>query len=202
VTDLLGIVLAGGRGGRLNLGIPKALATLGGSTLLARALAVAREVADEVIVCAPASLGLPVPASASVFDPEPGEGPLVALVAALRARPFARAIVLGVDLPFMTADALGRVATMCGPESAVVPAPGGRAQPLAAAYSPAVIAPLAAAVARGERALVPAVLALPPRLVTYAELRSALGSTDAYFNLNTPADLAEAGRRIATGAAR
>ena len=198
----LGILLAGGRGERLGLGSPKALVTLGGRTLLVRALETLRSFCDHVVVCAPASLELPIEPAIRVDDPLPGEGPLAALVAGLRSRPFARAVALGVDMPFVGADALAIVCAGPMGAPAVVPAPGGRPQPLAAAYAPEAIAPLAAAVGRGERALVRAVLALPARIVADAELVAALGSTDAYFNLNTRADLAFAEGRIAAGLAR
>jgi molybdopterin-guanine dinucleotide biosynthesis protein A len=153
-------------------------------------------------VCAPASLELPLARAIRVHDPQPGEGPLAALVAGLCARPFERAVALGVDLPFVGADALAFVAAAPLDAPAVVPAPGGRPQPLAAAYAPEAIAPLVAAVARGERALVRAVLALPARVIADAELSAALGSSDAWFNLNTPDDLALAQGRIAGGLAR
>ena len=68
--------------------------------------------------------------------------------------------------------------------------------------APAALAPLAAAVARGERALVSAVTALPAHLAGDAELAAAHLSTGIWFNVNAPADLAEAGQRIASGAAR
>jgi molybdenum cofactor guanylyltransferase len=202
VPRVLGILLAGGRGERLALGVPKALVTLGGRTLLARALETLRSLCDDVVVCAPASLELPVERALRVDDPLPGEGPLPALVAGLRSRTFERAVALGVDLPFMDADALAFIAAAPLRASAVVPAPGGRPQPLAAAYAPGAIAPLAAAVDRGERALVRAVLALPARVIGDAELLAALGSSDPWFNLNTPDDLAFAEGRITAGLAR
>ena len=202
MARVLGILLAGGRGERLGLGTPKALVTLGGRTLLDRALATLRLCCDEVVVCAPASLALPIGTALRVDDPLPGEGPLVALVAGLRSRPFERAVALGVDLPFVGVCELAVVCASPMGAPAFVPAPGGRPQPLAAAYAPGAIAPLAAAVERGERALVPAVLALPARIVADAELIAVLGSTDAWFNLNTPADLAFAERCIAAGLSR
>jgi molybdopterin-guanine dinucleotide biosynthesis protein A len=199
---VLGILLAGGRGERLGLGSPKALVRLGGRTLLERALGTLRSCCDEVVVCAPASLALPVDPAIRVDDPLPGGGPLPALVAGLRSRTFERAVALGVDLPFVGLDALAVVSASPMGALAVVPAPGGRPQPLAAAYAPGAVAPLAAAVERGERALVRAVLALPARIIEDAELVSWLGSSDEWFNLNTPDDLDFAERLIVSGLAR
>ena len=56
----LGILVAGGQGSRLGLGIPKALAPFAGGTLLSHALATLRTASDEVVVCAPRSLALPL----------------------------------------------------------------------------------------------------------------------------------------------
>jgi molybdopterin-guanine dinucleotide biosynthesis protein A len=132
-----------------------------------------------------------------VDDPLPGEGPLPALVAGLGARLFGRAIALGVDLVFARAELLAAIAAAAPASIACVPAPAGRAQPLVAAYAPEALAPLAAAVARGERALVPAVLALQPHLLDDVALAALPCGADAWFNLNTPDDLAFAERRLA-----
>ena len=67
---------------------------------------------------------------------------------------------------------------------------------LAAAYRPAALAALTAALERGERALTPAVLALRPRLLTDPELERLEGGLENFFNLNTPEDLAAAERRL------
>jgi len=87
-----------------------------------------------------------------------------------------------------------------GEDPALVPAPGGRAQPLAAWYAPAALAPLAAALARGERALVPAVAALAPRYVDDAALAALGAGPSSFLNVNTPGDLAEAARAAGWGA--
>jgi molybdopterin-guanine dinucleotide biosynthesis protein A len=201
VARTLGILVAGGRGRRLGSGGPKAVATLGGVTLLARALATLEAICDDVVVCAPASIVLPVPAARRVIDPEPGNGPLAGLVAGLLARPFERALALGVDLPLVGGALLRALGELLGAEAAVVPAPGGVPQPLAAWYSPRAVAPLDETLARGERSLVRAVLALPPRVVSGAALTGLGGGEDAFLNVNTPADLALAERRLGHGSA-
>ena len=98
-------------------------------------------------------------------------------------------MALGVDLPFASVEAL---ALVCA---------GSMGAPVVA-YAPEAVAPLAAAVERGERAPVRAVLALPAHVIADAELVAALGSTDAWFNLNTHADLVLAESRLAAGLAR
>jgi molybdopterin-guanine dinucleotide biosynthesis protein A len=200
VAGTLGILLAGGRGSRLGLAVPKALAPFAGGTLLARALATLRATCDDVVVCAPAALVLPVPAALRAADPAGAEGPLAGLVAGLTSRPFAAALALGVDLPLLTPGLLRALGARLAGHAAVLPAPGGRAQPLAAWYAPAAVAPLAAALARGERALVPAVTSLPHERLD-DEVLAALGALPhAFLNVNTPADLAKAERWAGSGA--
>jgi molybdopterin-guanine dinucleotide biosynthesis protein A len=192
------VLVAGGRGSRLGPGRPKALLEVGGATLLARALALLESTCAEVVVAAPPGLALPVPASVRVADVPGASGPLAGVAAGLGARSFERALVLGVDFPLMRPGALAALRDSLGPETALVPAPGGRPQPLAAAYRRAAAASLAAAIERGERALVPAVLAMGPRLLDDAALAELEGGLDSFFNLNTPEDLAEAERRLAS----
>lgn len=199
----LGILVAGGQGSRLGLGVPKALAPFAGGTLLSHAIATLRAVCDDVVVCAPRSLDLPVPDELRVFDAEDAEGaagPLAGVVAGLASRPFARALVLGVDLPLVDAGLLLALGERLSGNAAVVPAPGGREQPLAAWYAPSALVPLAAALARGERALVPAVLALSPLLVDDAALAALGAGADAFLNVNTRDDLAGAERAVSRGA--
>jgi molybdopterin-guanine dinucleotide biosynthesis protein A len=200
-STTLGVLVAGGHGSRLGPGGPKALVEIGGVTLLARALAILESVCAEVVVAAPPALALPVPAALRVADIPGAGGPLAGVAAGLGARRYELALVLGVDFPLMCPGALAALRERIGPETALVPAPGGRPQPLAAAYRPAAAGPLAAALERGERALVPAVLALGPRLLDDAALAGFEGGLDNFFNLNTPEDLAAAQRWLKSVAA-
>ena len=203
VPSTLGVLLAGGRGRRLGGDGPKALARVGGETLLERAHAVLAAVCGEVVIVAPGALALPVPAACRVADPPGREGPLAGLVAGLGARSFERAVVLGVDFPLMRPAALAALRDALGHETALVPVPAGVPQPLAAIYAARARAPLAAALERGERALTPAVLALAPRLAEGDALARLEGGLENFFNLNHPEDVAQAERCLAaTGRTR
>lgn len=197
----LGVLLAGGRGERLGLGSPKALARCGGITLLERAMATLAEVSDPVVVVAPRELELPVPAAQRIVDPPQAQGPLAAMVAGLGARRFEEAIVLAVDLPLVTAAALRALRERRDAALAVAPAPGGRLQPLAAWFAPAAFTRLAGSLAQGERAVTVAVRALDPVVVEDAVLASLPGGIEAWRNVNTPEDLAWVEARLA-GASR
>lgn len=193
----LGVLLAGGRGRRMESATPKALLTCGGRTLLERALHTLAEVSDPVVVVAPRDLALPVPAAQRIVDPPHAEGPLAAMVAGLGSRRFEEAVVFAVDLPLVSAPALLALRAQRGEALAVAAAPGGRLQPLAAWFAPAAFARLADSVTRGERAATAAVLALDPVVVGDAVLASLAGGIEAWRNVNTPADLAWAEARLA-----
>jgi len=196
MAGTLGVLVAGGRGVRLGLGVPKAFARLGGLTLLERASRTLERVCDEIVVTAPAGLPLPQLAHARVADVAGAAGPLAGLVAGLAARPFTRALALGVDFPLARAEALQILLDRLGGYCAVVPIPGGVPQPLAAAYAPAALTTLARSLAAGERAVTAAVLALGPLLLSDAEIARLPGGDENFFNLNTPADLALAERSV------
>ena len=191
----LGVLLAGGQGRRLGLAKPKALVPVAGRTLLEHALGIMGPLCDERLVCAPAAIELPPIDAIRVHDP--GLGPLAALVAALGRRAFDRALVLGVDLPRLQVAALAALGGRLGRASAVVPVPGTWPQPLAMWLAPAAASALAAKFDAGERALVPAVLSIADLDLVQEEALARLpGGVEAFLNVNTPADLAEAERRF------
>ncbi len=202
-----GVVVAGGLGTRLGLGRPKALVVLHHATLLERASDLLAPACDEIVVAAPAAIGLELPPGARptrrVIDRAPGGGPLAGVVAALENRTFRVAVVLGVDFPFVeTAFVRGVVERLsqCPNLRALVPAPGGRLQPLVAAYTPEAASALAAAFEAGERSIVRAVERLQPTVIQDDELASSPGGAAAFFfNLNTREDLLAAERRIVAG---
>ncbi len=198
---ILGVVLAGGRGARLERHEPKALLMLAGRTLLARAEATLEALCDEVLVSAPQILALGARESRRIADPEDAEGPLAGMVAALSARPYVRALVLAVDLPFATPNSLRALGEfMREGDDVVMAAPEGIPQPLAAWYAPRAALALSEALARGERSATRAVLRLNARVVDSEQVADLPDGLTAYFNLNTPADLDEAQRRCREGA--
>jgi molybdopterin-guanine dinucleotide biosynthesis protein A len=193
---ILGVLLAGGRGRRLGAG-PKALAKVAGATLLERASATLEAACDEFVIVAPAGLGLRAPGGRRIVHDE-GRGPLPALLAGLHAAPCDLALVLGVDFPLVRPATLAAIAARLGNAPAAVPRPGAMLQPLVAAYAPAARDALEAAAARRERALVAAVASIGPRVIEAEELEALPGGPAVFLNVNTPAELAEAARRLSS----
>jgi molybdopterin-guanine dinucleotide biosynthesis protein A len=127
-----------------------------------------------------------------VIEPEEPTHPLAGIVAALR-HAGGPLVVVGCDFPFAPPALLRALAE--GPESLVVPAPGGDAQPLMARWAPELLSRLEDALER-EEPLRRTVEALSPRLLDDAELARFGDPARAFFNVNTPADLRAAERAI------
>ena len=96
---LTGILLVGGSSSRF--GSPKELARFEGETLGERAWRLLGEACDEQLVVGPGGL------------PDPGTGPVAAIAAGLRAATRELAIVVPVDMPLLTPDALLLLARAC-----------------------------------------------------------------------------------------
>lgn len=102
---LTGILLAGGASTRF--GSPKAFARLGEETLAVRAWRLLGETCPERIAVGRLE-GLPFPA----LD-DPRTGPVAAIAAGLRAASHDVAVVVPVDMPLLTPEALRSLAQAC-----------------------------------------------------------------------------------------
>jgi molybdopterin-guanine dinucleotide biosynthesis protein A len=98
-------------------------------------------------------------------------------------------VVLGCDFPFAPPALLRALAE--APEPLVVPAPGEAPQPLMARWDPELLPRLEEALAR-EEPLRRTMAALGPRLLDDTELARFGDPARAFFNVNTPDDLARA----------
>jgi molybdopterin-guanine dinucleotide biosynthesis protein A len=143
------ILLAGGASRRM--GFDKATLLVEGRPLAVRLARLLRQVADDVVEVGPGRSGLP-----AVLEDPPGSGPLSAIAAgwaALRARGWRYPVlVLACDLPLADRAVLELLAGQPGTES-VVPAVGGRLQPLCARWSVEDLDASSEAVRAGERSL-------------------------------------------------
>jgi len=103
--ELTGILLVGGASRRF--GSPKALARFEGETLAERAWRLLGEACDERVAVGRLD-GLAFPALE-----DNGTGPVAAIAAGLRGAVHDVAVVVPVDMPLLTADALGLLADAC-----------------------------------------------------------------------------------------
>ena len=168
---LTGILLVGGASSRF--GSPKALARLDGETLAERAWRLLGEACDERIAVGKGDEQLPFPV---ISDGVPERASIHGLVAGLRAARTDVSVVVPVDCPWLTVEALRALADAC--RDAAVPQTG----PLPGAYRKTALPALCA----GERSIRRALAALD---VAVVELDEAL-----LRNVNTPEELERATR--------
>lgn len=163
---LTGILLVGGTSRRF--GSPKALARLQGHTLAERAWRLLGEVCDERIAVGKRADELPLPFPV-LDDGVEGRAPAFGVLAGLRSASHEVCIVLPVDCPLVTPEALRALAA-----ARAVPQTG----PLPGAYERSMAPEL-------ERRLASGVLSLRGLNPRVAELDPAV-----LANVNTPEDLA------------
>jgi molybdopterin-guanine dinucleotide biosynthesis protein A len=183
-----GALLTGGASRRM--GFDKASVQVDGVPNAVRLAAVLGEVASPVVEVGPGRSGL-----VAVDEQPPGQGPLSATCAAwetLRAMGhFGPVLVVACDLPFVTAEDLGLLATWPGPAS-VVPVAAGRPQPLCARWSPEDLSAARLLVQGGERSM--KALLLRPGVVFVDEKHWPEGKARRVFaDFDTPSDLADLG---------
>lgn len=180
---MIGVVLAGGAGRRL--GAPKAVAALGGRPLIEYPLDALRQVTGSVVVVAKRDTELPA-GMARWDEPDDPRHPIAGITHALE-RASAPILVCAADMPFVSREVLRLLAAELRPQvKAAVAVCEGKLEPLLGAYAPEALDALREAtpgepLRRTVESLEPALVDVQPGVV---------------FNVNTPADLAEAERRL------
>ncbi|MDQ6636853.1 MAG: molybdenum cofactor guanylyltransferase [Candidatus Dormibacteraeota bacterium] len=174
------LLLAGG--GSRRMGRPKALLPWQDSTLLEW---LARRLAPgftRLLISAAHPSQVPASLRAqTVIDPRPGEGPLAGLVAGLQAAPDQPLLAVACDMPNVTLALLSRLLHASRGWDAAMPRLAGQPQATCAAYQPAALGPLAAALQQRRLKLSDAVAGL---CVNWLDDEEA----SLFENLNTPAD--------------
>jgi molybdopterin-guanine dinucleotide biosynthesis protein A len=127
------VILAGGQSSRM--GRDKATVELGGQTLLARQIALARSVgATELFISGRAGIDYDTTAARILTDRFANAGPLAGIERALAEMSTAHLLVLAVDMPRLTKELLQKLALACEKECGAVPEMRGHIEPLVAFY--------------------------------------------------------------------
>lgn len=185
---LAAAILAGGRARRMG-GADKSTLEIGGARILDRQLAVLREVAAHVFVVGRSATDLPDEVTI-VDDLLPGAGALGGIYTAIVASPCDRTLVVGCDMPFISAALVRRLAAEDA--DVVIPRTARGYEPLCAIYAKTCAANIRDRIDHGELQA-----SIPPSGVRIVELGpDVLATLDPnglfFVNVNTPHDHARA----------
>ena len=171
------------------MGAPKATALLGGRPLISYPVEALRAVTGRVVIACKRDSELPDLDAERWDEPDDPRHPIAGITHSLE-RAGGSILVCAADMPFATPDVLALVAGELQPGMKAAAAfAEGRLQPLLAAYAPEALEVLRTA--PPDEPLRRTVESLMPVLVDV--------SPDVVFNVNTPADLANAETRLRSG---
>ena len=199
-TDIAGIILCGGRSSRMGGG-DKTLLPLGGSTILSRII----ERLGQIRPLAISANGDPARFSAFLLpvlaDTVPGyAGPLAGILAGMQwaaKQGCDRLLTVAGDTPFFPTDLAARLATTAAgqPERIAVASSDGHRHPVFALWPTSLRDDLGRFLVEAGTGRVNSFIDLhDPVDVDFPLVERDGQSIDPFFNVNAPADLAEAGR--------
>lgn len=186
------------------MGADKALLRLpsGGPALIERVVMAARAVTDDVVVVAEDAGRLPPMPVRTARDAIAGAGPLAGLVAGFAAARHPDILALACDLPYLSVPLLRWMAALPRAWDALVPhLSDGESktgwEPLHAIYTRACLAPMRAALDRGDRQATAFFPAVRVRPLTADDMRPYDPELRSTRSVNTPEAWAEAARWLA-----
>jgi len=126
----------------------------------------------------------------TAFDAKQDEGPLMGLLAGLRALESScdAVFVTGCDTPFLSAQVVDWMTQQLGEHEVVMPRIDDRLQPLAAVYRTRILPTVEAMVAEGTRTPRSLAEQCDTRILTAAEIDAFDPQRDFLKNINNPAD--------------
>lgn len=184
------VILAGGQSRRL--GMNKAFVEIDGRPLIRRVLDVVLPLTDDCIVVTnePASfVHLPVRVVGDVY---PGKASLGGIYSGLLAARAPHALVVGCDMPFLSGPLLAYMIAQAGGYDLVIPQYDGFLEPLHAIYGKHCLPQMEALILANRLRISDLLCEGRIRHITAAEIAHFDPSRLAFFNINTPDDLARA----------
>jgi molybdenum cofactor guanylyltransferase len=144
------IILAGGQSRRMRM--EKPLLPVNGRALIETVIAQITPYFDQIIISATAGDKFAFLKLPTIIDEIPGQGPLVAIMSALRASAHDVNFVLACDIPYVHIPFMRRILSMAGAHDIAVPRyRDGKFEPLFAAYHRRVIPLIEKQVSSGDR---------------------------------------------------
>jgi len=177
-------VLAGGESRRL--GFPKALLRLGsGRTLLEDTVGKLRRLSDDVVVVANEP-SFDVAGARRVGDLVPGAASLGGIYTAIARARHERVIVVGCDMPFLSASLLAYLASLSSGIDVVAPRIDGYPEPLHAVYGRGCLPAIEPRLKAGQLKIIGFYADARVRYVDEPELRRLDPELRSFRNVNTP----------------
>lgn len=176
------------------MGRDKALARLGGRTLLERAVELVRSAGGEPLIVGAPRPGIDAGGARwadETADGASASGPLPALAHGLRVCGTRRAVALACDLPLLPPGLLRHLVGEAEEYEAVVPRVAGELQVLAAAYTTACLPAIDGRIRSGRLEVHGFLDEVRHRILEEEDLRP-FGGAAVFLNVNTPADFARA----------
>lgn len=192
------LIFAGGRATRLG-GVNKALLEVGSKSIIERIRETLSPLVDEQILLANDAALTDLVGVRVVFDPEPHAGVLPALAAGLQVASNDVCLAVACDMPFVSRRLFERQLELLREArvDVVIPRTAGYLEPMHAVYQTETVRQaIQAALERGEQRMISYFRDVRVREVDESEWRTIDPDGRAFFNVNTPDDLAEA-RRLA-----
>lgn len=184
---LTGAILAGGKS--LRYGRNKALEVIRGKSLIEHAVASLCRLCDPVLMVAndlTLYLHLRV---VLVQDAIPEQGPLGGIYTALLFSPHPWILAKATDMPLLVEDLARMMLTLREGHDVVLPTLNDRYEPLLALYSRRCLAPVAAALEKGERKIVSFFPKVRVKVLPEADWRTVDPEGLSFSNINTPQNL-------------
>lgn len=191
-------IQAGGRSSRM--GRDKGLVELDGKPLVGHVIERLAGLAGEVIITTNSPDDYARFACRLVADAEPGAGSLAGLHTALAGAWGDPVLVVACDMPFASRRLAAHMLSLIGSAEAVVPRPGEAFEPMFAVYRRACLPAIRRALDRGDRRLISFFDDVLLHVIEPDEASAIEPDPYAFFNVNTPADLAAAEQRLRVGA--
>lgn len=194
ISPISAVVLAGGRGTRL--GGDKATIKLGGETLLHRAVRLASQLSNDVIVVARAdqqlAVTLGVDGARILSDTEPYVGVLAGMGTGLAAARHDWCLVVACDMPFVSLEMLEHMLSLRQGYDAVVPRLEVGLEPLLSLYHKRCLPALWRALRAGDHRVVSFFGSLRIRYVEAGEIQRFDQTGRSFHNINSPEQLSQA----------
>jgi len=185
---MTGIILAGGRAGRMG-GINKAFIEVGGERLIDRTLRVYRSLFEEIIISTNSPLEHLEFDARIVTDIHRGKGPLGGIHAGLLHATCEHAFVSACDMPNLSKEFIGYMMAQSGGYDLVVPVTAGGFESLHAIYSRKCLPFIESQIEMGELKVSHLFKKFKTREILGDEIRRFDPEGKLFANLNRPDDL-------------